>query len=73
MKRNRHTRRARQTPDSDLLVRLATGLSQSSNRIEDAWWEARLAAHIDRLLADTQRRGPDRRARPALQRRLARL
>ena len=52
MKRNRHPRRARQTPDSDLLVRLATGLSQSSNRIEDAWWEARLAAHIDRLLAD---------------------
>jgi hypothetical protein len=33
-------------------VRLATGLSQSSNRIEDAWWEARLAAHIDRLLAE---------------------
>jgi hypothetical protein len=52
MKRNRHPRRARQTPDSDLLVRLATGLSQSSNRIEDAWWEARLAAHIDRLLAE---------------------
>ena len=52
MKRNRHPRRARQTPDSDLLVRLATGLSQSSNRIEDAWWEARLAAHIDRLLED---------------------
>ncbi len=52
MKRNRHPRRARQTPDSDLLVRLATGLSQSSNRVEDAWWEARLAAHIDRLLAE---------------------
>jgi hypothetical protein len=34
------------------LTRLATGLSQSSNRIEDAWWETRLAAHIDRLLAD---------------------
>jgi hypothetical protein len=27
-------------------------LSQSSNRIEDAFWETRLAAHIDRLLAD---------------------
>jgi hypothetical protein len=52
MKRNRHTRRPRQTPDSDLLTRLATGLSQSSNRIEDAWWESRLAAHIDRLLAE---------------------
>jgi hypothetical protein len=52
MKRNRHPRRPRQTPDSELLVRLATGLSQSSNRIEDAWWESRLAAHIDRLLAE---------------------
>ena len=52
MKRNRHPRRARQTPDSELLARLATGLSQSSNRIEDAWWEAKLAAHIDHLLAD---------------------
>lgn len=52
MKRNRLPRRARQTPDSELLTRLATRLSQSSNRIEDAFWEARLAAHIDRLLAD---------------------
>ncbi len=52
MKRNRLPRRARQSPDSELLTRLATRLSQSSNRIEDAWWEARLAAQIDRLLAD---------------------
>lgn len=52
MKRNRLPRRARQTPDSELLTRLATRLSQSSNRIEDAFWETRLAAHIDRLLAD---------------------
>jgi len=52
MKRNRLPRRARQTPDSELLTRLATRLSQSSNRAEDAWWEARLAAQIDRLLAD---------------------
>ncbi len=52
MKRNRLPRRARQTPDSELLTRLATRLSQSSNRIEDAYWEARLAAHIDSLLAD---------------------
>ena len=52
MKRTRLPRRARQTPDSELLTRLATRLSQSSNRIEDAWWESRLAAHIDRLLAD---------------------
>ncbi|MDK9704927.1 MAG: DUF2863 family protein [Sulfuritalea sp.] len=52
MKRNRLPRRARQTPDSELLTRLATRLSQSSNRIEDAFWETRLAAHINRLLAD---------------------
>lgn len=52
MKRNRLPRRARQTPDSELLTRLATRLSQSSNRAEDAWWEARLAAQIDRLLAE---------------------
>jgi len=52
MKRNRLPRRARQSPDSELLTRLATRLSQSSNRTEDAWWEARLAAQIDRLLAD---------------------
>jgi hypothetical protein len=52
MKRNRLPRRARQTPDSELLTRLATRLSQSSNRIEDTYWEARLATHIDRLLAD---------------------
>ena len=52
MKRNRHPRRARQTPDTELLLRLATRLGQSSNRIEDAWWETRLAAQIDRLLAD---------------------
>ena len=52
MKRTRLPRRARQTPDSELLTRLATRLSQSSNRIEDAYWETRLASHIDRLLAD---------------------
>jgi hypothetical protein len=52
MKRTRLPRRARQTPDSELLTRLATRLSQSSNRIEDAFWEARLATHIDHLLAD---------------------
>ena len=50
MKRSRPSRRTRQTPDSELLARLAARLSQSSGRIEDAWWESRLAAHIDRLL-----------------------
>ncbi|MFH1869135.1 MAG: DUF2863 family protein [Pseudomonadota bacterium] len=51
MKRNRLPRRARQTPDSELLTRLATRLSQSSNRVEDAYWEARLATQIDHMLA----------------------
>ena len=50
MKRNRLPRRARQTPDSELLTRLATRLSQSSNRIEDAYWETRLATHTDPAL-----------------------
>ncbi len=52
MKRPRFTRRAKQTPDTEQLVRLATNLSQSSSRVEDQFWEARLTALIDRLLAD---------------------
>jgi hypothetical protein len=52
MKRSRQPRRLRQTPDSELLIRLATRLSLSSNRIEDAFWESRLTAVVDRLLAD---------------------
>ena len=50
MKRNRLPRRPRQTADSELITRLATRLSQSSNRIEDAFWEARLATQIERML-----------------------
>lgn len=52
MKRTRFTRRARQTPDTEALIRLANNLAQSSSRIEDAFWDARLAALVDRLLAD---------------------
>ncbi len=52
MKRTRFSRRAKQTPDTELLIRLAGNLSQSSSRAEDAFWETRLAALIDRLLAD---------------------
>jgi hypothetical protein len=52
MKRNRQPRRVRQTPDSELLNRLATRLSLSSNRIEDTFWESRLTAVVNRMLAD---------------------
>lgn len=51
MKRNRPSRRIRQTPDTELLIRLATRLSESSSRIEDAFWEGRLTTQVDRLLA----------------------
>jgi hypothetical protein len=52
MKRPRFTRRSKQTPDTEHLIRLAMSLSQSSSRIEDTFWEARLATLIARLLAD---------------------
>lgn len=52
MKRPRFTRRSKQTPDTEHLIRLATSLSQSSSRVEDNFWEARLAALTERLLAD---------------------
>ncbi|MDD5249010.1 MAG: DUF2863 family protein [Rhodocyclaceae bacterium] len=52
MKRPRFTRRSKQTPDTEHLIRLAMSLSQSSSRIEDAFWETRLATLVDRLLAD---------------------
>ena len=52
MKRPRFSRRNKQTPDTEHVIRLATSLSQSSSRIEDEFWESRLAALIDHLLAD---------------------
>lgn len=52
MKRTRLPRHTRQTPDFELLVRLANGLGLSCCRSEDAYWETRLAALIDRLLED---------------------
>ncbi len=52
MKRSRLPRRAKQTPDTEQLIRLATGLGLSGSRIEDAFWDTRLGALIDRLLAD---------------------
>ncbi|MGE5465951.1 MAG: DUF2863 family protein [Ignavibacteria bacterium] len=52
MKRPRFTRRSKQTPATEQLIRLAISLSQSSSRVEDDFWEARLATQVDRLLAD---------------------
>ena len=52
MKRPRSPRHAKQTPDLDQLLRLALGLGESACRIEDDFWESRLAALIDRLLED---------------------
>lgn len=54
MKRSRIPRRNKQTPDTDQLIRLATGLSQSACRLEDVFWEQRLTQLISRLLADRE-------------------
>ncbi len=50
MKRSRYSRRTKQTPDTEELIRLATQLSLSGSRLEDLFWERRLALLADRLL-----------------------
>lgn len=50
MKRTRFSRRTKQTPDTEELIRLATQLSLSGSRLEDTFWERRLSVTIDRLL-----------------------
>lgn len=50
MKRSRFSRRTKQTPDTEALISLATDLSLSGNRLEDAFWEHRLAELVDHLL-----------------------
>jgi hypothetical protein len=52
MKRTRFSRRTKQTPDTEQLIRLASQLSQSASRLEDAFWEARLSSLVERLLTD---------------------
>lgn len=52
MKRSRFSRRTKQTPDTEELIRLAKEFSQSSCRLEDTFWEARLAETIDRLIEE---------------------
>ncbi len=58
MKESRHTRTLRDrkshlSPDAEKLVGAALGLSNSGSRIEDRYWEAQLAARIERLLDGT--------------------
>lgn len=50
MKRTRFSRRTKQTPDTEELIRLSTQLSLSGSRVEDVFWERRLTGIIERLL-----------------------
>src|SRR5689334_16730654 len=50
MKRTRFASRDRLSRDAAELQRLATGLSESGGKLEDAWWEARLTELVDSLL-----------------------
>ena len=50
MKRTRFGSRDRISRDAAELQRLATGLSESGGKLEDAWWEGQLADVVDKLL-----------------------
>jgi hypothetical protein len=50
MKRPRFSARERTSRDAVELGKLATGLANSGSKLEDSFWEGRLAAHIDRML-----------------------
>lgn len=50
MKRSRFSSRKRISTDATELGRLATGLAESGGRLEDAFWENRLADLVDKLL-----------------------
>lgn len=56
MKRTRFPRRIKQTPDTELLVRLSTELARSSSRLEDVFWEVRLTTQVNRLLMEKDER-----------------
>lgn len=51
MKRSRLSSRKRISSDAAELGRLASGLAESGGKLEDAFWETRLAELIDKLLA----------------------
>ncbi len=50
MPRTRLPRRNRQSPEIEELMQLAHALALSSCRIEDGFWETRLASRIDKLI-----------------------
>ncbi|MBL8367312.1 MAG: DUF2863 family protein [Candidatus Accumulibacter sp.] len=52
MKRNRFSSRKRISADATELGRLAIGLAESGSKIEDLFWQKRLAELVDRLLHD---------------------
>ena len=51
MKRPRFGSRSRVSRDVSQLSWLATGLAESGGKLEDAFWEARLGALVEQLLA----------------------
>jgi hypothetical protein len=50
MKRSRFSSRKRISSDATELGRLASGLAESGGKLEDAFWETRLAEQVDKLL-----------------------
>lgn len=50
MKRSRFSSRSRVSADAAELSRLAAGLAESGSKIEDAYWESRLAELVNSLL-----------------------
>jgi len=52
MKRSRFSRRTKQTPATDEMIRLASQISLSGSRLENVFWEKRLAAAVGRLLEE---------------------
>lgn len=50
MKRSRFARRGALNREAEQIARLAAGLAASASRIEDDFWERRLAAAVDKLL-----------------------
>ena len=50
MKRTRFSARSRISADANELARLATGLAESGGKLEDAFWETRLAELVESLL-----------------------
>lgn len=52
MKRPRYSARERVSREAIELGRLAAGLGQSGGKLEDAFWDTRLATAIDRLLQE---------------------